>query len=382
MAGLTSEGFTPLSYAELETRIKDRLEVYSPGIDLSPESPDGQLVSITSFELAQVWSELNLVYNSYNPNLATGDGLRNIGLISGLQFGAATRSTVTNELLGTAGTVVPKGAIFTDGLGNEFETELAATIPASVTSTSVLSGSILVDAGTVVNIKSPIIGLSSITQTQAGSIGAEAQTEEVYRNLRNRTVLRNYTGVEETIRARLLESLGIVQATVLNNDDPTTPLSDGTPAQTIHVTVGELNGVSDADIAQVILATKGLGCPTYGSTTVVVNDTQGEPHTIKFSKATSLQVFINVEILFLDDDYAGAEEAIKADLVSHVNSLLTDEDVIWSRLFGLITPYAKAQVNSLELSIDGITYTPANIAVSASQYAATSTGQIAITVVN
>ncbi len=140
--------------------------------------------------------------------------------------------------------------------------------------------------------------------------------------------------------------------------------------------------MSDADIAAVILATKGLGCPTYGSTTVTINDVQGNPHDVSFSKATAENVFMDIEILFLDDDYAGAEEAIRADLVAHVNSLVTDEDVVWSRLFGIITPYAKAQVNKLELSTDGITYTPANIVVTAAKYATTVTGQINIVVVN
>ncbi len=382
MAGLTNEGFTALDYDELVTRISGRLDAFSPGIDLSVEAPDGQLVHIMAFEFSQLWTELGFVYNSYNPNVATGGGLRNLGLISGLQYGAATRSTVNVELLGTSGTVVPKSTIFTDGLGNEFETELEATIPSTVIATAVLSGSIAVPIGTVVTISSPITGLTSITQTTAGEQGSEAQTENQFRNLRNRTVLRNYVAVEDVIQARLFETLGIEQVVVLNNDDPTTPLSDGTPAQTIHVTVGELSGVTNEEIAQVILATKGLGCPTFGSTSVVINDVQGNPHTVKFSKATVQEVFINVEILFLDEEYAGAEEAIKQDLVDHVNSLLTDEDVVWSRLFGIITPYAKAQVNLLELGTDGIAYNPTNISVAADKYASTATGQISITVVN
>ena len=382
MAGLTSEGFIPLTYDEIVDRVSGRLEVFSPGIDLSAESPDGQGVNIFAFELSQAWSELALLYQSFNPNLATGDGLRNLGLISGVQYGAATRSTVTNELIGTAGTIVPQSTIFTDTDGNEFETELSATIPASVTSTATLSGSLAVPIGTVTGIKSPIPGLSSITQVTAGSQGAEAQTEAQYRNTRNKTVLRNFVAVDEVIQGRLFEDLGIAQVTVLNNDDPVTALPDGTPAQTIHVTVGELAGVTDEDIARVILATKGLGCPTYGSTSVVVSDTQGEDHTINFSKATAQEVFINVSILFLDDDYAGADEAIAADLEAHVNSLLTNEDVIWSRLFGIITPYAKAQVNLLELSTDGVTYTPANLVVAADKFASTNIGQISIVVEN
>jgi len=382
MAGLTREGFIPLNYDEIVTRISDRLEVFSSGIDLSPESPDGQLVNIVAFELSQVWNELGLVYNSYNPDLATGDGLRNIGLISGIAYGAATRSVVTNELLGVAGTIVPKGTIFTDSLGNEFETELDATVPSSVTSTATLSGSTAVPPNTVIVIKSPITGLTSITQTTNGKQGSEAQTEAAYRNERNKTVLRNFVGVESTIQARLFETLGIDQVAVINNDNPNSALPDGTPAQTIHVTVGELNGVTDEEIGQVILTTKGLGCPTFGSTSVTVQDAQGEDHTINFSKAVAKQVFVNVTVTFLDNDFAGASDAIAVDLQTHINSLLTDEDVVWSRLFGIVTPYAKAQVDLLELSTDGVTYSAGNLVVGSGEYASTTLGQIQITVTN
>ena len=381
MAGLTREGFIPLSFDEILTRISTRLDTFSPGIDLSPESPDGQLANIMAFEFSEAWAELNTVYNSYNPNMAVGAGLRNIGLITGLPYGAATRSQATIDLVGTAGTIVPIGSIVTDAEDNKFTTQLDATIPASVQVVAQVSGPIPVTAGSLTLIKTPVSGWASITQPSDGRMGAAPQTEVAYRNLRNRTVLRNFVTVEATIEARLFETLGIQQAVVLNNDG-LSALPDGTPPQTIHVTVGELSGVSDADIAAVILATKGLGCPTYGSTTVTINDVQGNPHDVSFSKATAENVFMDIEILFLDDDYAGAEEAIRADLVAHVNSLVTDEDVVWSRLFGIITPYAKAQVNKLELSTDGITYTPANIVVTADKYAATVTGQINIVVVN
>ena len=383
MAGLTREGFIPLSNQEIKDRISARLEAFSNGIDLSTESPDGQLVEIMSFELSQAWSELDLVYNSYNPEVAVGAGLRNIGLITGLPYGAATRSQADIDLVGTSGAVVPAGSIVADDNGNEFTTTFDATIPATVQAVATVSGPINVDIGALTTLVSNIVGWTSIDQPTAGRVGATAQTEAQYRNLRNRTVLRNFVSVEETIRARLTEDLGIVQVSVLNNDDPNNSLPDGTPPNTIHVTVGEIDGaITDEDIAQVILATKGLGCPTFGSTSIAVNDPQGNTHTVRFSKAIPKTVFMDIEILFLDNDFAGAEEGIRADLIAHINSLDAEEDVIWSRLFGLITPYAKAQVNKLELSEDGISYNASNLLVNADEYANTETGNINIVVVN
>lgn len=383
MAGLTREGFTPEPYADIKSRISARLEAFSPSINLDSEAPDGHLVDLFSFELSQVWSELSSIFDSYNPNIATGAGLRNLGLITGLPFGAATRSQAVVALEGIVGVTVPAGSIVADDKGNEFTTTFAAVIPASVQVVATLSGAIAVPAGTITTLVSNTTGWTGITQSQDGRQGGVAQTEVQYRNLRNKTVLRNYVGVEEVIRARLLETLDIEQVNVLSNDDPTDPLPDGTPPNSIHVTIGEIgSSITDEQIAQVILETKGLVCPTYGSTTVTVNDSQGYPQEVSFSKAVGVPIFLDIEILFLDEDYAGAEESIRADLITEINSLATDEDVIWSRLFGVITPYSKAQVDKLELSRDGSSFLPANISIGADEFANTQTGYINITVTN
>ena len=113
MAGLTRSGFVPDTYEAIKSRIESKLEALNPGFDFSPESPDGQLIGIMAFEIFQGWSQLNNVYNSYNPQVASGAALRNLGLISGLPYGVANRSFATCEVTGTAGTIIPQGTILT-----------------------------------------------------------------------------------------------------------------------------------------------------------------------------------------------------------------------------------------------------------------------------
>ena len=378
MAGLNSEGFIPLTYDEIRTRIQSKLSAFSTGFDFTPESPDGQLIDIMSFELSQAWSEINQVYNSFDPNLATGAALRNIALITGTPYGAASRSQVVLDLVGTTGTLVPYGSVVKDATGNEFTTEFDAVIPASVQAIAVIPGPILVPANTVEVIGTTVVGWTSVTQTLAGVAGKPAETDAEFRNKRNATVLRNYTSVSETVSARLYE-LGIEQVTVVNNDTDT-PFADGTPAKSIQVTVGEVVGATDADIARVILATKSLGCPAYGTTVVVVEDEQGASHSIGFTKATAVEVFIDMNITFLDPDIsANAQTYIKEDIVASINAQLAGEDVIWSRLFSLITPYGKAQVNSLQIGLSLGSLASANIVMALDEYATIALGNINIT---
>ena len=202
MAGLTSEGFTPATLTEIQDRIKANIDAVNPGFDFSPESPDGQLVEIMSYELSQVWNELALVYKSYDPSQTTGAALRNIGLITGIAYGSATRSQATVQLTGTADTTVPAGSIVADADGNQFTTSFTALIPASVQVVSPISGVIPVPAGTITVIVSPITGWTAVAQASDGQGGATAQTEQAFRNVRNRTVLRNYTSSTDTMQAR------------------------------------------------------------------------------------------------------------------------------------------------------------------------------------
>tara|TARA_R110000764_G_C11014636_1_gene383614 strand:+ start:32 stop:1171 length:1140 start_codon:yes stop_codon:yes gene_type:complete len=379
MAGLTSSGFVPETYANIKARIEGKLETLNPGFDFSPESPDGQNIGIMTYEIFQCWSQLNNVYNSNNPSISSGAALRNIGLHTGIPFGAASKSYVTLETQGTAGTVIPALSFFSDDAGNEFYSAFAVAIPSNIQAVSVNSGVLDVSASTVTTIVTPVTGLDSITQTSAGNSGTVAQTQQQYRNSRQRTVMRNSTSVADAMKANLLE-LGIEQATVFNNDSNSAVGS--VPANTIEVTVGEISPtITNEMIAQVILSTNSMGCPTYGTTAVVLTDTQGVEHTVSFTKAVQFDVEIDLNVTFLSTEFAGAEEGIKASLVAYINGLASGEDIIWSRLFAYITPYGEAQINSLDIGEQSGTLASSNIVIADDKYSNLADTDITITVV-
>jgi len=373
--GLSAEGFTPKTLDEIENGIKSKLEVLSPGFDFSTESPDGQLIEIMSLELSQAWNELNLVYRSYDPQQATGAALRNLGLITGIIYGSATRSQATIEVSGTPQTIVPAGSLVSDADGNDFATSFDVKIPGAVQAVAVLSGPIAVPAGTLVNVKTEVPGWTGSTQPLDGAEGAAAQTEQAFRNIRNRTVLRNYTANVDTTQARLFE-LGLEQVAIIHNDlaiaDPIT----GQAANSIAATISPVGTVTDEEIARVILQTKPAGVSTVGTTAVVLDDTQGHTHTINFTKATAINIYMNVEVTYLAEDYAGAEENIINDLVAYILNHQVGEDVIHSRLYSVITPWGKAQVDVLEIGKVNGTETTANVVIADDEFAFTSGAMI------
>ena len=378
MAGLTSEGFTPLQFSEIVENIETRLEQYNPGFDFTPDSPDGQLISIMSVLINQAWIELNRVYHSYNPNEAYGQGLKNLGMITGIYKGAATRSQAVVSLTGTGNTKVPKGSIMADADGNEFYTNRDAYLPADVTVLSVLSGPLPVPAGSITDIISVVGGWTGINQADDGIIGLQPETDLQYRVRRNNTVMRGSNTVEESMSAAIID-LGIPQVTVINNDSELA-LADGTPAHNIHVLIGEYSGISDEEIGQAIFDNKGLGVPTHGTTTVSIDDSFGNPHDVLFTPAIEVPIFFNIEVTYHSVEIAGADEQIKKNLCEYINTLAAGEDVIWSGLFCLITPVAKAEVNLLEIGTSAGAVAAANVAISESEYASCDTTNIILTV--
>ncbi len=377
MAGLTDEGFTALSHDEILERIQARLEVLNPGFDFSPESPDGQYVEIFGFELSQIWAQLSLVYGSGDPRTATGQALRNIGFMSGVLMNNADRSYATIGLVGTADTVVPASSEVSDAEGNIFVTEFDAVIPTNINVLAVNAGKTPVLAGSIVNIVTPIAGWTSVTHTADGVIGTSPETEQHFRNKRTRSVMISSESVTDALQAKLVE-LGLDQISIVNNDTDGV-LADGTPVGAIHITITDTT-ITDQIIADTILKYKSLGTPTYGTTTIYSLDSQGYSHEIKFSKAAAVDVEITLDVTYLSSDTSGASESITAELYNYVNNLITGEDVIWSRMFGLITPYGKAQVNSLQIGVLGGSLGTSNIAVPDSQFAAIQSTDISISI--
>ena len=379
MAGLSSGGFIPENFQDIKDRIEGKIDAINPGFDFSPESPDGQLIGIMSFELAQAWSQLGLVYDSYNPQVSRGAALRNLGLITGQPYGVAKRSYATLETQGVAGTIIPRQSKVTID-DKEFYTSFEVTIPANVQVVATLPGVIPVPAGGTVEIVTAVTGWTGSTLTNAGVEGSKAMNEQQYRNYRQQTVMRNYSSTADVMKARILE-LGLAQVSVVNNQSLVT-LADGTPPSTIQVVLGELGIVSRQDIAKVILNTNALGCPTYSATGDFedVTDSQGGTHRIYFSIATEIPVEVNLNVTFLSDNVAGALENVQSALFDHINALISGEDVVWSRLFGYVLPFAKAQVNSLTVGKVGDPQGIANIPMGDGEFASISLANLNITV--
>lgn len=99
---------------------------------------------------------------------------------------------------------------------------------------------------------------------------------------------------------------------------------DSLPAHSLEVVLK--SAYSDNDIAQKILdhVTDGVGI--YGTTTVTLQDSEGTDVDIKFTKATDVPIYFNVEVVYMSG-YSNLDDKIKSAIVDNFNYVLGEKIV-------------------------------------------------------
>lgn len=106
MAGLTDQGLEIKDIDDVRNDLNTLAsslfaDLVAAGdiVDVSPNSTLGRLIGVISPSVAELWAQLQLVNNSFNPNTATGVALDNIVALSGINRLAAqsTRAQVLFE---------------------------------------------------------------------------------------------------------------------------------------------------------------------------------------------------------------------------------------------------------------------------------------------
>jgi len=158
---------------------------------------------------------------------------------------------------------------------------------------SITAGKIAVPALTIDEISTAIAGFDSVIQYFDGNEG-RAQESDIDLRLRtdNNLAVAGFNFVD-AIRARLLnEVLGVSYCRVYENDT-LIENADGIPAKSYEVVI---EGGSDTDVAEKLLTLKSAGLPSFGSTSVFVNDVLGVQQLVRFTRPTTAYFWVQVTI--------------------------------------------------------------------------------------
>lgn len=366
MTQLSAQGFTRSRLDERLTQLQAAVQaIFGPSINLDADSMDGQSLGIFAESISNLDQLSEDVYHSLNPQSATGLALSRLVQLNGIRRIEGTYSTVDLLCVGQQGTVIPAGSLVKSTSTNAtFQTIADATIPLagqiSIAAKASSKGVVLAPAGTLTKIDSPIYGWQTSTNLLDAVPGRDEETDEKLRLRRRASTSTPGQAILDAIYGALSNLSAVLQAKVYENATDAID-ANSLPPHSIYCIV---EGGADADILKTIWLKKTAGTTTYGTTSGTVSDSQGNPHTLKFSRPTSVNAYVTVNLHtrpgWPTDGVQRIKDALTAWAVANQS---IGEEVIQSRLFDPINSVPGHSIDSLFIGTAAAPTGTANIAV-------------------
>lgn len=216
--GVTANGFVRKPVDVIIQSLNNRFRAsFGSTFDVSPESPDGQVIGIIADEISSCWVQAEYGFNAYRPGAVTGVGLDNICELSRVVRYQDRPSSTSIVMTGVSGTVIPEGSVVGDDSGLEFVTVEDASLPGQVTVNCKTLGEIYIAPNTVTKIITPIEGWRTVNNPEVGQTGVDFETDPALRVRREKTTAISGTATIESIYARLV-GLDLEYIRIRDND--------------------------------------------------------------------------------------------------------------------------------------------------------------------
>ncbi|MDU7758011.1 MAG: baseplate J/gp47 family protein [Enterobacter asburiae] len=307
-------------------------QIYGSDAYLEPDSKDGQMVALVALAIHDANNTAISVYNCFSPATGYGAALTSNVKINGIARRGATNSTVDLILTGTAGTSITNGTV-KDANNVIWRLPASVTIgvggTVTVTATCSNSGAVAALAGTITTINTPTRGWASVTNPAAATVGAPAETDAELRIRQGQSVALPSLTPFEGVDGAIANVAGVTRHKLYENDTGTTD-SNGLPPHSISAIV---DGGDVTEIAQTIRGNKGQGTATYGTTSVTVPDTYGNPHVISFSRSTDVPIFGHITLKAFTGYTSQIGVQIQQAVADYINGLTIGDDVLLSRIY-------------------------------------------------
>jgi len=375
MAGVTSSGFERKTREEIERDLKNRARnLFGENINLSDRSPLGKIIKNFAYEISQNWSAQQDVYNSSFVDFAHGQSLDYLAKLIGISRRPANpaRSSEPQVFEGDEGVEIPEGFLVETIDGVQFFTVEDVTIDstnsAEVNIEAVEAGEEgNVGAGEITEITNPISGLSSTNNPAPIVGGRDIESDFELRNRFQDSVQGGGASTADAIRASILKLDAVRDALVVEND--TTSTVDGIPPKAFESIVYQGEAT---EIVETIFDTKAAGIEAYGDNSYTVLDSMGYEHTIKFTRPTDMQIYVDCTITTDDDEFpSGGIEAVEDNIIEYIGGELSNgeivlglglgENVIRTRIIAKVHDIDGITDVTVALSTDGTDYSEANI---------------------
>ncbi|ATF73885.1 baseplate J/gp47 family protein [Pasteurella multocida] len=347
MAKLVESGIVIERLDSILERIEQGFKrIYGQNINIDPDTPDGQMIGILGQIKVDLEELAEDVYRQLDPDLATGAWLEQRVAYAGLVRRKASYSYLRSVILTGDPYTEINNLIVSDTNKTRWILEQKATLNESGSARADFRseelGAFSLNANTQLTIETITLGLNSVTTSVDAEIGIEEETDSQLRQRFAKSRAKNATNSAEAIEGGIGDLADVKQVIVLENNTSQTD-NIGIPSHSINVVV---EGGNETDIAQVIYKNKGAGIGLQGQTSVnlMIN---GKQRTIKFDKATPVDVHISMTLVRYEDFTEIDKDEVKR-MLSNVKFKI-GEDVSLSRLYSPINTVGGFWVKSLKI---------------------------------
>ena len=171
-------------------------------------------------------------------------------------------------------------------------------------------GKTAIPSKSIDTIETPVIGLDSVNNLEAGITGRNPETDSELRIRREDSLHILGAAVIDAILARIQQEVpGVTQVKVLENrTDDWVPAGSAPTGRAPHSIEVVALGGSNTDIAEKIWEVKAAGINTSGNTAIIITDENGDNQVINFTRPVSKYIYVKIEY-----SRAGAEDIFPSD---------------------------------------------------------------------
>ena len=308
--GVTPSGFVRKPFtvilADYEARARATL---GDDIDLQPHTPFYQMLESVAYENALIWDILEDIYYSGYIDFATGDSLDHLVALLGVLRKPATRAEGTilfsRSAAGSTVTIPTGTRVATQDLALVYQTTqtvdligLSVSVPVIAVDTGAAGN---VAPATITRLVDPISGVTSVTNTDATSGGADTETDS---ELRYRTI--SYSPFAKGTRYSIVAALTALEGV------QDVALDENFTDCTITLTV---SGGDAAEIA------------------ATLEDTRPAGILATWQRPTPVSVAVTATVSRIPSvDAPTVQDRVEAAVTAYLDSLPIGDDVIYSDL--------------------------------------------------
>jgi len=311
--GVTITGFNKKTIdailQDLETEAQAQ---FGTTVDLTSTSPLKMMLEAVAVEIARIWDMAENIYDNGFVDYAGGINLDRLGAIVDVLRQSATQSTGTVTFTGVAATVIPVGSRVSTNEGLEYQTTAAGIVGGGGTVDIAVESlgygeEYNAGAGLIVNLVTPIVGITSVVNAAATVGGSDKESDASYRD----RVKGALTGFGKgTLEAIILAVRAVSGVTGCSG---TEDLNN----HTVQLYVSGSPSASDVDDA--------------------IEDSKPAGIEVSWSPVTGDTVNITLNITTDTAARPGDwDTRIEDSITAYIQSLGAGEDVIWSSLMDAV----------------------------------------------